>query len=178
MRELKIEEARFLISKFIKFKGNKIFEFIKSIYFNFSLFRLQKNRIFFCASLLYYRAINFYKKNLGSIGSCIGRFTHSRKFYFLIPALNLLIKNQKFFSIFTNSMGEKQFIFGNNLKKEKILKLSKNIFESDGVILIGMNSLPIGFGESLKSTILLPKVKNCSLLVINHSDIGRYIRIL
>jgi 60S ribosome subunit biogenesis protein NIP7 len=89
-----------------------------------------------------------------------------------------VIKNERFFSAFTNYIGEKGFIFGSNLKKETILKISKNAIENDGIILIGVNNLPIGFGELIQSSICISRIKNRSLLIINQGDIGRYIRTL
>ncbi|AFP65440.1 ribosome biogenesis protein (nucleomorph) [Chroomonas mesostigmatica CCMP1168] len=178
MRELKIEEARLLLSKFVKFQGDSIRVFIKNFFFDSSVFRLQKNRIFFCSFILAVRALNFFKKKIGSIGTCIGRFTHSKKFQFLVPSLSLVIKNEKYLFAVTNSNGEKNFINGKHLKKDDVLRISKNLFRYDGIVVIGKNKFPIGFGEILKSTKIISTTKKKHLIITNHADIGKYTRLV
>lgn len=176
MRELKIEEARFLLTRLVKYKGKKLINFLKVNFISFLVFKVQKNRIFFSSLFLYSRIFNFAKKRIGSFGICIGRFSHSRKLKFLIPFLNLLLKNKGVFSAVLNGEGEKSFLFGKHVEKKNVSKISKNIFKNDGIVLFSKNKIPIGFGETLKSIVFIAKFDSKMILFINQGDTGLYVR--
>jgi 60S ribosome subunit biogenesis protein NIP7 len=178
MRVLKLDEARIILSKIIKFQGNFFKNFIKKQIEEFQLFRILKNRVFIASIILASRANSFGKKKIGSIGTCIGRFDKSEKFYFLIPALNFLTRSPKFNSIFINEAGEKCFTYGKHLKKNCLLKLTKDLNYNDGVIVLGKNEIPLGFGEIIKNSSEISRISDKETLIINQGDIGKYIRII
>lgn len=176
MRELKIEEARIILGKIIKFQGQALTTFLKTNYFSFLVFKLQKKRLFFSSFSLFSRALNFSKKRVGSLGFCIGRFTRSKKFRFLIPFLNLLQKNKILLVGILHEKGEKLVLYGNHVNIKNIAKLSKNILKNDGLLFMNRNRIPLGFGEILKSGFLLAKCDQKIQVLVNQGDTGLYIR--
>nr|UXY87318.1 ribosome biogenesis protein [Cryptomonas sp.] len=177
MRALKIDEARIVLVKIIKFQGGFLTFFLKKYMKDAYVFRLQKKRIFFSTIIIISRAVTFSKKKIGSFGTCIGRFDKSNKFYFLISALNFFLKWTKFNSAFINDIGEKAFVFGKHLKKENLQQITRNIFSNEGVVIIAKNGCPLGFGEILKNSSELARISDKETVIINQADIGRYIRI-
>jgi 60S ribosome subunit biogenesis protein NIP7 len=176
MRVLKIDEARLIFTKIVKFQGIFFINFIKKRISELYLFRILKNRIFYASIILISRANSFSKKNIGSLGICIGRFDKSGKFYFLIPALNFLIKCPKFNSIIINEIGEKNFIYGRHLRKNFLSKIIKYLNRNDGVIIMGKDNFPLGLGEILKDSSDFLRISDKEIVIINQGDIGKYIR--
>jgi len=109
---------------------------------------------------------------------CIGRFTRSKKFRFVIPFMNLLLKNKKILSAIISSTGEKAFIHGKHLEKICMLKISKNLIKNDCILLLNKNNIPLGFGEFLKSASTISKCDKKDTIIINLGDTGLYIRTL
>nr|UXY87810.1 ribosome biogenesis protein [Cryptomonas curvata] len=177
MRILKLDEARTILIKIIKFQGIFFKHFIKKHIQNFQVFRILKKRVFFASIIVISRANSFASKKIGSIGTCIGIFNKSSKFYFLISALNFLTKFSKFNSIFINETGEKIFTYGKHLKKIYIIKITKELTHNDGVIVLGKKKIPIGLGEIIKDFLELSKISDKETVIINQADVGKYIRI-
>lgn len=177
MRILKLDEARIVLAKIIKFQGIFFKYFIKKHIQTSYVFRVLKKKIFFASIILISRSNSFTNKKIGSIGTCIGSFDRSNKFYFLIPALNFLTKFSKFNSIFINEVGEKFFTYGKHLKKIYLLKITKNLTHNDSVIVLGKNKIPLGLGEVIKDFLELSKISDKEIVIINQGDIGKYIRV-
>lgn len=140
------------------------------------VFRLKKNRVFFCSLVASARALNFASKSIGSVGVCIGRLTRSSRLQFLVPAVGLLTRERGFGAVLANLGGEKEFIFGKPLGRGGILKISRALLKNDGVVVFGKNNLPVGFGEILRSHTMLHKAGAVGAVVVNHGDVGQYVR--
>lgn len=176
MRILKKGEARCLMAKTIKFQGENIINFMEKKFFSSELIRLQKSKIFLLPCFLETRATSFSRKNLASAGICVGCFSRSGKIRFLIPALGTMILENNENSGILNSNGENKFIFGHHPKKEDISEISKFLRKNDGVVIIGPTKLTLGFGEILKDASFLNLNLEKKTILVNHGDIGRYIR--
>ena len=178
MRALTANEARIFIAKMIKFQGNFFLIFLKKKITKNYFFKLQNNRVFFSSFSVFSKALLFSKKKIASVGSCIGRFNNSLKFYLMISALNFFSKMSRKYSILIDKLGQRIFLYGNHLKKKNLLEMNRNLYSNDRVIVFGKNSsLPLGFGEIRKNSfeILIQQEKN--IIMINQADIGQYIRI-
>ena len=178
MRILKLDEARTILTKIIKFQGIFFKHFIKKHIQNFNVFRILKKKVFFASIIVVSRANSFENKKIGSIGTCIGSFDKSNRFYFLIPALSFLTKFSKFNSTFINDEGIKLFTYGNHLKKIYLSKITKKLTQNDGVIVFGKNKIPLGLGEVIKDFLEPSKISGNETVIINIADIGKYIRVL
>ena len=122
------------------------------------------------------RATNFSKKNLGSIGICIGRFTKIKKFKILIPFINLLLKYKNLLSVVLKENGEKIFLEGKHIGKENIKKISKKFSKNDCLLILNQRNIPLGLGECRKNSFFLKNSKKKDILILNQGDTGLYIR--
>lgn len=82
------------------------------------------------------------KKKVKSFGTCIGRFTHSRKFQLKITSLDLLAPYAKN-KVWLKKGSEQHFIYGKNILKASVQKLSENVDSNEGVIIYSNDELPI-----------------------------------
>ena len=79
MRPLTEEETKAVFEKLYKFIGKSIKSLIDRPDEPYC-FRLQKNRVFYVRESLMKRATNISRDKLVSLGTCIGKLTHSGKF--------------------------------------------------------------------------------------------------
>jgi 60S ribosome subunit biogenesis protein NIP7 len=79
MRPLTEEETKAVFEKLYKFIGKSIKSLIDRPEEPYC-FRLQKNRVFYVRESLMKKATNISRDKLVSLGTCIGKLTHSGKF--------------------------------------------------------------------------------------------------
>ncbi|MEN2499092.1 MAG: hypothetical protein MHMPM18_003334, partial [Marteilia pararefringens] len=113
--------------------------------------RLSKERVFLVTIDLIKAANNFPRKQIFSLGTCIGRFTHSRKFHLKITSLKVLAPFAKN-KVWLKRGAEQHFVYGKNVLKSSVMKLSESIGLNDGVIVFSSSEEPLGFGISAKSS--------------------------
>mmetsp|Transcript_4128 Transcript_4128/g.9851 ORF Transcript_4128/g.9851 Transcript_4128/m.9851 type:complete len:179 (+) Transcript_4128:1361-1897(+) len=178
MRVLLKEEIRLFLTKLVKYQGDEIVEFLRDNKYSNCTYRLQRGRIFYSSYPIIAKAGNFLKNKIGSIGVCIGRFSKTGKFFILIPGEVLMEKILKKKIVSLTLKGEKTFLYGSNLSKDMIHEISNNLKKGDGIVLKGMNGLIVGLGELLKSIIFVKVSRQKEMLIINHADIGSYIRLV
>jgi 60S ribosome subunit biogenesis protein NIP7 len=178
MRVLLKEEIRLFLIKVVKYQGDEIIDFLKDNKFTNCTYRLQRGRIFYSSYSIIAKAGNFLKNKIGSIGICIGRFSKTGKFFILIPGEVLMEKILKKKIVPLTLKGEKIFLYGSHLSKDMIHEISNNLKKGDGIVLKGMNGLIIGLGELLKSIIFVKISRQKEMLLLNHADIGCYIRLV
>lgn len=75
------------------------------------------------------------RKNLISFGSCLGKFTKSGKFYLHITALDYLAPYAKA-KVWLKPQAEQQFLYGNNIVKSGIGRMSEGIQEKNVILSI------------------------------------------
>lgn len=95
MRPLTEDETRAVFEKLHKFIGKNIKSLIDRTD-SLHCLRLQRNKVFYVREDLMKRATNIAKDNLISLGTCIGKFTHSGKFRLTIGALGILGQYAKY----------------------------------------------------------------------------------
>lgn len=75
------------------------------------------------------------RKNLISFGSCLGKFTKSGKFYLHITALDYLAPYAKA-KVWLKPQAEQQFLYGNNIVKSGVGRMSEGIQEKNVILSI------------------------------------------
>lgn len=177
MRVLLKEELRLILIKLVKYQGEEFLDFFKNnLLFKYS-FRLQRGRIFYSSIINISKAGNFLKKKIATLGTCIGRLTKSGKFFILIP-FQIFTENldkRKFVSL-TNK-GEAAFTYGSNVTRYMIHEVSNSLKKGDGVVLKGLHGVVLGLGELMKSEAFMKVSNEREVVIINHADIGSYIRL-
>ena len=95
MRPLTEEETTIVFEKLIKYMGGnakRLFDRSDGTY----CLRLQRKRVFYVSEALVRRASNVGREQLFSLGTCVGKLTHSNKFHLTIHFLDLLAKYAKY----------------------------------------------------------------------------------
>lgn len=138
-------------------------------------FRLHKTRVYYISESLVKRATNIGRKNLVSLGTCIGKFSHNGTFKLTIQSLNLLAANAKH-KVWLKPTSEMSFLYGNPVLKGGLGKITDSINRNDGVVVFSMSDVPLGFGVAARSTQDCRKCDPNAIVVHNQDDIGKYLR--
>lgn len=120
-------------------------------------------------------AVSVARDNLACLGICFGKFTKTGKFKLHITALDVLSQYAKF-KIWIKPNGEMPFLYGNNVVKAHLGRITQDTPEHQGVILMSMNDTPLGFGVMARSTADVKNLAPTGILVFHQADIGEYLR--
>ncbi|KAG5439917.1 hypothetical protein PCANB_000199 [Pneumocystis canis] len=115
------------------------------------------------------------KKKLISFGTCFGNFTKTNQFRLHISALDYLAK-YSIYKIWIQKKSEMSYLYGNNVIRAHINKMSEGIPKYQGVIIFSINDIPLGFGITAKSITNLEKLKSTDIIAFHQADIGEYLR--
>lgn len=120
-------------------------------------------------------AENLNEDQLVSVGTCFGKFTKTNKFLLHITALTYLAPYAQY-KVWVKPAAEQQFLYGNHVTKSGLGRITENTSQFQGVVVLSMSDVPLGFGVTSKST---ADCKNADPLVtvcFHQADIGEYIR--
>jgi len=170
MRPLTDEETKIVFEKLSKYIGGKLKFLIERDDKNY-VFRLHRNRVFYCDENLLKYAGHFEKKKLISFGICIGKFTKTSKFRIHISALGILSKFAKY-KVWVKPGGEQSFLYGNHILKTHIARITEDASQYSGIVVYNINDLPLGFGTTGKSTLQIKEGDPTSTIVFNQADVG------
>ncbi|KAF8770334.1 60S ribosome subunit biogenesis protein NIP7 homolog [Argiope bruennichi] len=174
MRPLTDEETRSLFEKLAKYIGENIKILIDrpdGVY----CFRLHRDRVFYISETNMKLACNIPRKDLLSFGTCFGKFSKNEKFKLHITALDYIAPYAKH-KIWLKPNAEQQFLYGHNIIKTGLARISENTLKYQGVVVYSMNDVPLGFGVAAKSAEETRTADPLSVIVFHQADIGEYIR--
>lgn len=175
MRPLTDEETKLVFEKLTKYVGAKLKMMLERDDKTY-VFRLHRTRVYYCDEELIKYAGHFEKKKLVSVGTCIGKFTKTNKFRLTITGLDYLSKFAKN-KVWLKPSGEQSFLYGNNVAKSQIARITEDTVMNSGVIICNINDLPLGFGVTAKSTLQIKDSDPTSVMVFHQADIGEYLRV-
>uniref|UniRef100_A0A5S6QBZ6 60S ribosome subunit biogenesis protein NIP7 homolog n=1 Tax=Trichuris muris TaxID=70415 RepID=A0A5S6QBZ6_TRIMR len=174
MRPLTDEELELVFKKLAKFIGANVKLMVNredGVY----LFRLHKNRVYYLSERKATASASFGFKELIDLGSCIGKFTKSNKFFITITALDYIAPYAKY-KAWLKPKAEQSFLYGNHVLKSGLARITDDTPTNAGVIVYSSSDVPLGFGVSTKSTAECRSADPSSLVILHQSDIGQYIR--
>jgi 60S ribosome subunit biogenesis protein NIP7 len=175
MRPLTDEETKLVFEKLVKYIGKKITYMVDNEENNF-VFRLHKNRVYYCNEEMIKFVINFEKKKLISFGTCLGKFTKTGKFRLNITALDYLAKYAQY-KIWLKPNGEQLYLYGHHVIKSHIERISEDTPVHAGVVIFNIKDVPLGFVTTAKSAMDLKNAEPNNIIVYNQADIGEYLRV-
>ena len=175
MRPLTDEETKLVFEKLVKYIGKKITYMVDNEETNF-IFRLHKNRVYYCDEEMIKFVIHFDKKKLISFGTCLGKFTKTGKFRLNITALDYLAKYAQY-KIWLKPNGEQLHLYGHHVIKSHIERISEDTPVHAGVVIYNIKDVPLGFGTTAKSAMDLKNAEPNNIVVYNQADIGEYLRV-
>ena len=96
-------------------------------------FRLQKDRVYYLSETLMKAASSIDREQLVSLGTCFGKFTKTKKFRLHITCLDYLAQYSKY-KIWIKPNGEMSFLYGNNVLKAHLGRITENTPQYQGVV--------------------------------------------
>jgi len=174
MRPLTEDETKTFFEKLAKFIGRNIKLLIDRPDGEFC-FRLHDDRVFYISSSLLTLASSIPHEQLVSCGTCFGKFTKSRAFRLHITCLDYLAQYAKY-KVWLKPSGEMSFLYGNNVLKAHVGRITENTPQYQGVVVLNMADTAIGFGVTAISTKEARKVDATTNCVFRQADVGEYLR--
>ncbi|MDP2435257.1 MAG: 60S ribosome subunit biogenesis protein NIP7 [archaeon] len=138
-------------------------------------FRLQKDRVYYVSEKIFAMANMIDRKSVVGLGTCVGKFTHSQKFHVKITFLDFMAPYAKY-KVWVKPSQELSFLYGNNILKSGLARITENTPQYQGVVIFSLNDLPIGFGVAARSTAQCRVVDSSEVVVLREADIGEYLR--
>lgn len=174
MRPLTEEETKTLFTKLAEFIGKNIEHLINRTDER-HCFRLMNDRVYYVSESVMKAAASISRDNLLSIGTCFGRFSKSGKFRLHITALDHLSQHAVN-KVWVKANTEMQFLYGNNVTKAGLARITENTPQYGGVIVYSMSDIPLGFGIAAQSTDHCKDLDPTANVVLHQADIGEYLR--
>ncbi|KAJ5690660.1 hypothetical protein N7462_005052 [Penicillium macrosclerotiorum] len=179
MRQLTEEETRTLFTKLANYCGSELKTLIAGPsgegQSDQMVFRLQRDRVFYCSLTQANLASAIPRANLLSIGTLMGKFTKTGKFRLHITALAVIAPHARS-KLYIKQNGEMPFLYGGNVVKAHVGRISEETPANSGVIVFSMDDTPLGFGVTLRSTAELKKLEPTAIFLARQGDCGEYLR--
>lgn len=174
MRPLTEEETKTLFAKLAKYVGNNLVHLIDRPSDPYC-FRLHRDRVYYVSEEIMKQATSIARPNLSYLGTCLGKFSKTRKFRLHVTSLEWLAKYAKY-KIWIKPNGEMPYLYGNHVVKAHLGRITDDTPEHQGVVVFSMADVPLGFGVTAKSSVDSRKLDPTGILVYNQADIGEYLR--
>ncbi|XP_012229416.1 60S ribosome subunit biogenesis protein NIP7 homolog [Linepithema humile] len=174
MKQLSEERTKLVFEKLTKYIGSNVKHLIDrpdGIY----CFREKKDRVYYVSQRILSLSNSVAPDNLLSLGTCFGKFTKSGKFKLHITALHYMAPYAQH-KIWVKSSAEQQFLYGHHITKSGLGRITEGTSQYQGVIVLSMNDLPLGFGVAAKSTTDCKHADPMATICFHQADIGEYIR--
>ncbi len=121
------------------------------------------------------QAANVARENLISLGTCFGKFTKKGSFRLHITALDYLAPYAQH-KVWLKSSAEQQFLYGHNVAKSGLGRITEATDKYQGVVVYSMSDLPLGFGVAARATAGCRHADPMAIVCFHQADIGEYIR--
>ncbi|KAL6041722.1 ribosome biosynthesis protein nip7 [Balamuthia mandrillaris] len=174
MRPLTEEETKIFFEKLAKYLGRNIKYLIDRKDEEYC-FRLHKERVYYLSETQMRKATNVARKQLISMGTCFGKFTKTRKFKLHITCLDYLAQYATY-KVWVKPSSEMSFLYGNHILKSGLGRITENTPQYQGVIVLSMNDIPLGFGVTAKSTQECRNLDPTTIVCFHQADVGEYLR--
>ncbi|KAL0206948.1 hypothetical protein P9112_012659 [Eukaryota sp. TZLM1-RC] len=174
MRPLSEDETRTMFEKLAKYIGENLKHLIErsdGMY----CFRLHENRVYYFNESLLKASASINRKQLLSIGTCIGKFTHSGRFNLVITCLEYIAPHA-LHKVWVKPSSELSYLYGNNVLKSGLGRITENTPKYAGVVIFSMSDIPLGFGVAARSTIECRRADPETIVVFHQADVGEYLR--
>jgi 60S ribosome subunit biogenesis protein NIP7 len=76
--------------------------------------------------------------------------------------------------IWVKPAAEMQFLYGNNILKSGLGRITENTPAYTGVVIYSMNDVPLGFGVTGKSTDECRTADPSAIVAFHQADVGKY----
>ena len=139
------------------------------------VFRLHESRVYYVRLSLANLATSIPRDSLLSLGTCLGKFTKTGKFRLHITALDVIAPHARY-KVWVKANGEMPFLYGGHIVKAHVGRWSEDCPEHSGVLVLGMDDTPLGFGVTARSTGEARKMDPTGIVTFRQGDVGEYLR--
>jgi len=174
MRPLTEDETLNLFKKLSSYIGRSVEQLITRTD-EPHMFRLVKDRVYYISASLLKASSSISRDNIVSLGTCFGKFSKSMKFKLHVTALDYLSQYAKH-KVWIKQSAELNFVYGNNVLKSGMARITENTPKYAGVVVYSMNDLPLGFGVAAQATEQCKDLEPGQNVVLHQADIGEYLR--
>jgi 60S ribosome subunit biogenesis protein NIP7 len=174
MRPLTEDETKIFFEKLAKYIGKNIQMLIDRTDEPYC-FRLHRERVYYVSESIMKRATNIGRDELVSLGTCFGRFTKTKQFRLQITALDYIAQYAKC-KLWVKPNGEMSFLYGNHVLKAHVGRMTEDTPKNQGIILMSMSDVPLGFGVTSRSALETRKLDPTEIVALHQADIGEYLR--
>ncbi|KAK7746155.1 ribosome biosynthesis protein nip7 [Diatrype stigma] len=191
MRPLTETETKTLFDKLANYTGSSLKNLIAPLDDSPDadryVFRLHKDRVYYVLLSIANLATSIARDSLGSLGVCLGKFTHSGKFRLHVTALPILAEHARY-KIWIRANGEMPLLYGGNVVKAHVGRFTEDTPEHQGVVILSMDDKPLGFGVTAvltcvyrwqskeRSTAEARRLDPTGIVCFRQSDCGEYLR--
>ncbi|XP_075210082.1 60S ribosome subunit biogenesis protein NIP7 homolog isoform X1 [Lycorma delicatula] len=173
MKRLSDERTKLVFEKLSKFIGTNVKLLIDRPDGQY-VFREHKDRIYYVSEKNLKLGETIAPDHFVSIGTCFGKFTKTGRFMLHITALNYLAPYAQF-KIWLKPSAEQQFLYGHNVNKAGLGRITESTQKYQGVIVFSMNDLPLDAASinfiNIKFETLYRGFKKILTMLINNSFI-------
>jgi len=174
MRPLSEEEMRAVFQKLNDYIGRNIEHLLTNPSEPHS-FRLLKDRVYYVSEILLKQVQSLPASTVLSLGTCLGKFTKGQKFKLHCTALDILTK-YALYKVWIKPSSEMSFLYGNHIPKSGLGRITDNVPQYGGVVVLSMTDVPLGFGVAAQSTEVCKDLDPTANVVLHQCDVGEYLR--
>ena len=81
-----------------------------------------------------------------------------------------------YIQVWLKPQAEQSYLYGNNVNKSGLGRISEDLERNQGVLVLNMEDVPLGFGTFARSTAECRSLDPGAIVVYHQADIGEYLR--
>jgi 60S ribosome subunit biogenesis protein NIP7 len=173
MRPLTEEELKIFFEKLSKYIGNGIKALVDRPDGRYC-FRLHRDRVYYIGEHLVKHANALPRDQLVALGCTFGKFTKTKKFRLHVTCLDYVAQHAQY-RVWLKSSAEQSFLYGNHVLKAGLGRITEDTPQYQGVVILNMADVPLGFGTAARSTAEVRKLDPQGVVAFQ-ADVGEYLR--
>ena len=138
-------------------------------------FRLHRDRVYYVSADLVKRASALPRKQLVSLGCMFGKFTKTGQFRLHVTCLDFIAQHAQY-RVWLKPAAEQSLLYGNHVLKAGLGRITEDTPQHNGVVVMNMSDVPLGFGVAAKSTSDVRRLDPQGVVAFNQTDTGEYLR--
>lgn len=175
MRPLTEEETTALFEKLANYVGPNLKHLIEAKNGPTYVFRYHKDRVYYMSEQVLNEVEKAGRDEILCAGTCFGKITKTGKVRLNVTALDWIAKLAQY-KVWVKPSSEMSYLYGNHVTKAGLGKITAGTPRYQGVVVMSMGGVPLGFGVAAQPTEACSKVDPSTIIVFNQTDIGEYLR--
>ena len=109
------------------------------------------------------------RDQLQALGCTFGKFTKTKKFRLHVTCLDYLAQHAQY-KVWLKPSAEQSFLYGNHVLKAGLGRITEDTPQYQGVVILNMADVPLGFGTASKSTAEVRKLEPQGIVAFHQAD--------